>query len=96
MNCTSVLRGCDVLNRFYILKDRDVWETAALSTIDGRSVGDGGGLTDVTSLPDRCPATEPSGLFFTVADGEKFVTNSEDFNAFFFVSTFSPDLTNVC
>ena len=96
LNCTSTLRGCDVLNRFYILKDRDVWETATPSTIDGRSVGEGGDLTDVTSLPDRCPATEPSGLFFTVADGEKFVTNSEVFNAFFFVSTFSPDLTNVC
>ncbi|MEM9175835.1 MAG: PilC/PilY family type IV pilus protein [Myxococcota bacterium] len=96
LNCTSTLRGCDVLNRFYILKDRDVWEQASSSTIDGRDVNADGELTDVTLLPDDCPAIEPSGLFFTVADGEKFVTNSEVFNAFFFVSTFAPDLTNVC
>lgn len=36
------------------------------------------------------------GFFFSVADGEKFVTNSEVFNAFFFSSTFTPDLSNVC
>ena len=72
LNCTSSLRGCDVLNRFYILKDRDVWESGSAETIDGRDVDDGGDLTDVTSVPDDCPAIEPKGLFFTVADGEKF------------------------
>lgn len=96
LNCTSTLRGCTLMNRFYILKDRDVWEQGSPSTIDGRDVDADGELTDVTSLPDQCPAIEPRGLFFTVTDGEKFVTNSEVFNAFFFVSSFRPDLSNVC
>jgi hypothetical protein len=31
-----------------------------------------------------------------VVDGEKFVTNSEVFNSFFFISTFKPDLADKC
>ena len=42
MNCNSTTDGCTLFNRYYILKDRDVWETATPSTIDGRGVGDGG------------------------------------------------------
>jgi len=96
LNCSSALGGCDVGNRFYVLKDRDIWDTGSLETIDGRgsSTGD---LTDVTGFEDSCPRNiERSGFFFEVEDGEKFVTNSEVFNAFFFASTFRPDLTNAC
>jgi hypothetical protein len=83
------------MNRYYVLKDRDVWDAGTLSTIDGRAYPTGE-LTDITPEEDTCPAVQPRGFFFEVADGEKFVTNSEVFNAFFFASTFTPDLSNVC
>ena len=95
LNCSSTLRGCTLLNRYYVLKDRDVWDSGTLSTIDGREQPTGD-LTNVTALEDSCPGVMPRGFFFEVADGEKFVTNSEVFNAFFFASTFTPDLSNVC
>lgn len=95
LNCSSTVDGCTVLNRFYVLKDRDIWDGGTLATIDGRAESTGD-LTDVTNYEDSCPAVEPKGFFFTVPDGEKFVTNSEVFNAFFFISTFEPDLSNVC
>ncbi len=95
LNCSSTLRGCSLLNRYFVLKDRDVWDAGTLSTIDGRAYPTGE-LTDVTADEDTCPAVQPRGFYFEVADGEKFVTNSEVFNAFFFVSTFTPDLSNVC
>jgi len=95
LNCSSSLRGCDVLNRYYVLKDRDVWDAGLLATVDGREAPTGD-LTDLTTAPASCPAVEPEGFFFTVSDGEKFVTNSEVFNSFFFTSTFKPDLSNVC
>lgn len=96
LNCSSTLRGCTLLNNFYVLKDRDVWDQGTLSVIDGRATTAGGKLTDVTAYEASCPAVEPKGFFFSVADGEKFVTNSEVFNSFFFISTFNPDLTNMC
>ncbi len=96
LNCSSTLRGCTLMNRYFVLKDRDVWDTGTLATIDGGDVLAGGDLTDVTVYEDSCPGVEPKGFFFEVADGEKFVTNSEVFNAFFFASTFLPDLSNVC
>lgn len=95
LNCSSTLRGCSLLNRYYVLKDRDVWDSGTLTTIDGREEPTGE-LTDVTAFEDSCPGVMPRGFFFEVGDGEKFVTNSEVFNAFFFVSTFTPDLSNVC
>lgn len=96
LNCSSTLRGCTLGNRYYVLKDRDVWDQGTLATIDGRDDASGGELTDVTLFENQCPAVQPKGYFFEVADGEKFVTNSEVFNAFFFSSTFTPDLSNVC
>lgn len=90
------MNGCNLLNRFYILKDRDIWDTGTLSIIDGRDALGGGDLTDVTVFENACPNVEQSGLFFSVPDGEKFITNSEVFNAFFFSSTYSPDLSNAC
>lgn len=95
LNCSSTLNGCNLYNRYYILKDRDVWDSGTPTTIDGR-VYPTGGLTDVTPDEANCPAVQPEGFFFTVADGEKFVTNSEVFNGFFFASTFTPDLSNKC
>ncbi len=96
LNCSSTLNGCNLLNHFYILKDRDIWDTGTLSTIDGRPATGLGDLTDVTVYENACPTVEPNGLFFSVPDGEKFVTNSEVFNSFFFSSTYSPDLSNAC
>lgn len=96
LNCSSTLNGCNLLNRFYILRDRDIWDTGTLAEIDGRPAVDGGDLTDVTAFENACPTTEPEGFFFSVPDGEKFVTNSEVFNSFFFASTFVPDLSNAC
>ncbi|MEM9173702.1 MAG: PilC/PilY family type IV pilus protein [Myxococcota bacterium] len=95
LNCSSGLRGCDVPNRFYVVKDRDVWDSGTLATIDGRA-STTGDLTDLTTAEASCPAVAPEGFFFEVADGEKFVTNSEVFNSFFFTSTFKPDLSNAC
>ena len=95
LNCSSTLRGCNLLNRFFILKDRDVWDRGTLAVTDGRSYPTGQ-ITDVTAFEDSCPGVQPRGFSFSVADGEKFVTNSEVFNAFFFASTFKPDLANVC
>lgn len=94
LNCTSV-EGCNLKNAFFVLKDRDIWDSGAPATIDGR-VAPTGDLTDVTPYEDTCPATQPDGFFFSVADGEKFVTNSEVFDGFFFISTFKPDLSNSC
>jgi len=95
LNCSSTVGGCNLLNRYYILKDRDVWDYGAPATIDGRTYTTGD-LTDVTAFEDDCPAVQPKGFFFEIPDGEKFVTNSEIFNGFFFVSTFMPDLSNRC
>jgi len=95
LNCSSTLNGCNLLNRFYVVKDRDIWDNGMLATIDGRAIP-AGDLTDVTPYEDTCPAVTPKGYYFEVPDGEKFVTNSEVFNAFFFVSTFMPDLSNRC
>lgn len=95
LNCSSTLNGCTLINRFYVLKDRDIWDSGTLATTDGRAAPTGE-LTDVTALEDDCRPVEPKGFFFEVADGEKFVTNSEVFNSFFFTSTFTPDLSNLC
>ena len=95
LNCSSTLRGCNVLNKFYVLKDRDVWDGGTLATIDGRNYPTGN-ISDVTAYEDTCPVVQPKGFSFSVPDGEKFVTNSEVFNAFFFISTFKPDLSNMC
>ncbi|HIK84702.1 MAG TPA: hypothetical protein EYG08_06275 [Myxococcales bacterium] len=95
LNCSSTLNGCNLLNRFYIVKDRDVWDTGSLSEIDGREYTTGD-LTDTTPFEGDCPSVQPQGFFFEVADGEKFVTNSEIFNSFFFISTYRPDLSNQC
>ncbi|MBK7950149.1 MAG: hypothetical protein IPK00_15670 [Deltaproteobacteria bacterium] len=96
LNCSSTLRGCNLLNRFYVVKDRDIWDLGTLAVIDGRDYSLGGSLSDVTPYEDDCPAVQPKGFSFSVPDGEKFVTNSEVFNSFFFVSTFKPDLSNLC
>ncbi|MBY0401587.1 hypothetical protein K2X89_14930 [Myxococcota bacterium] len=95
LNCSSTLRGCNLLNKFYVVKDRDVWDLGTLAVIDGRDAPTGA-LTNVTPDENNCPTVTPKGFSFTVPDGEKFVTNSEVFNSFFFVSTFKPDLTNLC
>ncbi len=95
LNCSSTRDGCVLLNRYYVIKDRDVWDSSTPSVLDGRAAPTGQ-FTDVTLSEASCPAIEPQGYYFDVADGEKFVTNSEVFNGFFFVSTFRPDLSNVC
>ncbi len=95
LNCSSTLNGCNLLNRFYVVKDRDIWDNATLLPLDGRAAP-AGDLTDVTPFEDNCPVVEPAGFYFEVVDGEKFVTNSEIFDGFFFVSTFLPDLSNKC
>jgi len=97
MNCNSTTDGCTLFNRYYILKDRDVWDSGSPDTIDGRFAPTGD-LTDLTDFEDMCPSSvAPAGFFFSLAgDGEKFVTNSEVFNSFFFASTYKPDLSNAC
>lgn len=96
LNCSSTLNGCNLLNRFFVVKDRDIYDNGILSVIDGRPITGGGQLTDVTLLEDRCPAVGQQGFYFEVVDGEKFVTNSEVFASFFFASTYLPDLSNKC
>jgi len=95
LNCSSTSGGCDLLNRYYVIKDRDVWDSGTTTTLDGREAPTGN-FTNVTADEALCPAVEQEGFFFEAVDGEKFVTNSEVFNAFFFTSTFSPDLSNLC
>ena len=96
MNCSTTRDGCVLANRFYILKDRDIWDSGLPSAIDGQAYPTGD-LTDVTLLEDECPGVQPDGLFFSLGgDGQKFVTNTEVFNSFFFSSTFQPDISNVC
>ncbi|MCR9094746.1 MAG: PilC/PilY family type IV pilus protein [bacterium] len=95
LNCSSTRDGCVLLNRYYVIKDRDVWDGSSPSMLDGRAEPDGN-FTDVTLAEASCPAVEPEGYYFDVVDGEKFVTNSEVFNGFFFSSTFTPDLSNAC
>ena len=88
--------GCTLGNRYYVLKERDLWDSGQPATIDGRPATTGN-LTDVTLIEDSCPAVEPEGFFFSLlGNGEKFITNSEVFNSFFFASTFEPDISNVC
>lgn len=95
LNCSSSLNGCSLMNRFYVIKDRDIWDNGTLATIDGRAYPSGE-LTDVTADEADCPAIQPKGFYFEVVDGEKFVTNSEIFNSHFFTSTFTPNLLNIC
>jgi type IV pilus assembly protein PilY1 len=95
LNCSSALNGCTLRNRLYVVKDRDIWDGASPSMIDGRGAPTGE-MTDVTASEASCPAVEPAGYYVEGTDGEKFVTNSEVFNAFFFTSTFKPDLSNLC
>ncbi|MCP4908678.1 MAG: hypothetical protein GY910_27195 [bacterium] len=95
LNCSSTLGGCTLLNRFYVIKDRDIWDQGTLATIDGRAAPNGE-LANVTSDEADCPAIQPKGFFIEAVDGEKYVTNSEVFNSFFFTSTFTPDLTSLC
>jgi Tfp pilus tip-associated adhesin PilY1 len=83
------------MNRFYVLKDHDRYDSGTLYTIDGREYP-AGDLTDVGAYEDRCPAIQPDGYFYSVADGEKFTTNAAVFNSFFFVSTYTPDTSDVC
>jgi type IV pilus assembly protein PilY1 len=95
LNCSSTLNGCTLLNRFFVLKDRDVWDYGTTTAIDGRAFPTGD-LEDLTAEEDTCPIARPAGFYLEVADGEKFVTNSEVFNSFFFISTFKPDLADKC
>jgi type IV pilus assembly protein PilY1 len=79
-------------NRFYVVSDPDPYE--ALST--PLAVVDESSLTDVTS-DESCQSITTRGFFFTVANGEKFVTNSEIFARDVIVATFTPsDLTDPC
>ena len=95
LNCSSTSGGCTLNNRFYVLKDRDIWDNSVSVAIDGRAAPTGD-LLDTTPFEDDCPVVPQRGFYFEVPDGEKFVTNSEVFNRFFFTSTFTPDLTNAC
>jgi len=87
--------GCDVNNRFYVVRDLDPWDNGTPSTIDGREYTTGD-LTNVTAYQDTCPTVEPKGYFFDLPLGAKFTTNSVVFDGFFFVTAFDPAGATKC
>jgi hypothetical protein len=79
--------GEDENNRFYVMKDISPY-TATAATLDETD------LTDITGDEDGA-AIAGSGYFFTVADGEKFVTNFEIFAGHVIAATFTPSAPGV-
>ncbi len=77
-------------NRFYVMVDSDPYEVAAppLATITEADLTDFSGSQAAQTFANK-------GFYFSVADGEKFVTNVEIFNgkvlAGSFVATSNPD-----
>lgn len=79
-------------NRFYVVTDPDPYEQLAtpLALVTEAD------LTDVTS-DESCQSITTRGFYFKVANGEKFVTNSEIFARNVIVATFKPtDLADPC
>jgi type IV pilus assembly protein PilY1 len=72
-------------NRFYTIKDIDPLER--LGTPMGTLAETD--LTDFTAT-QSAQGFSNSGFYFTVADGEKFVTNSEIFNYYVYTASFAP------
>jgi type IV pilus assembly protein PilY1 len=85
-------------NRFYVLIDSDPYENVAGIPAQEETDTDGAGplqaLTNVTSST-TCSAINPPGYFFTVGDGEKFVTRTDIFAGYVIGATFAPDATAV-
>ena len=75
-------------NRFYVMIDSDPYEVAspALATITEANLTDFSGSASAQTFADK-------GFYFSVADGEKFVTNVEIFNGEVFAATFVPTPT---
>jgi type IV pilus assembly protein PilY1 len=80
-------------NRFYVLIDSDPYENVAGIPAQEEADTDGAGplqaLTNVTSST-TCSAINPPGYFFTVGDGEKFVTRTDIFAGYVIGATFAP------
>jgi type IV pilus assembly protein PilY1 len=79
-------------NRFWVMTDIDPYEKLGTP----QAVVTESDLTDVTS-DETCQSITTRGFFFTVDNGEKFVTNSEIFARNVIVASFTPtDLTDPC
>jgi type IV pilus assembly protein PilY1 len=72
-------------NRFYVMIDSDPYEVAspALATITEANLTDFSGSAAAQTFANK-------GFYFSVADGEKFVTNVEIFNGDVLAATFIP------
>jgi type IV pilus assembly protein PilY1 len=83
-------------NRFYVLIDTDPHENVAGIPAQEETDTDGAGplaaLTNVTSST-ACSAISPPGYFFTVGDGEKFVTRTDIFAGYVIGATFAPSVS---
>jgi len=73
-------------NRFYVMVDSDPFEMAgpALATITEADLTDFSGSDSAASFNNK-------GFFFSVADGEKFVTNVEIFSGNVIAASFTPN-----
>jgi hypothetical protein len=73
-------------NRFYVVMDLDPFEMAspALATITEADLTDFSGSDSAATFTNK-------GFFFSVADGEKFVTNVEIFSGNVIAASFTPN-----
>ena len=79
------LSGPDENNRMYTLRDIDPLENG----VSPASTLDEADLTDLTSI-QSCTSITSSGYFFSLADGEKIVTNVEIFAGLVLAGSFTP------
>jgi len=83
----------DENNRYYVVSDPDPFEFASpaipMAEEDDGSA-DPNRLIDISGTEDGSVAIPPRGFFFTVDNGEKFVTNTEIFAGHVIAATFKP------
>jgi type IV pilus assembly protein PilY1 len=86
----------EALNRFYVIKDTDPFESerdpADLPLVDA-DLAVGEDLTDTN--PKTCLASDESGFYFTGDQGEKFITDSVIFFGVVFTASYVPDPSSV-
>lgn len=79
--------GLDENNRFYVAKDADPENTLGVAAPVVET-----DLTDVSGS-SACASLSTPGYFFTLPDGEKFVTRTDIFAGLVFVASYVPPVT---
>ncbi|MFP6639571.1 MAG: PilC/PilY family type IV pilus protein, partial [Myxococcota bacterium] len=82
-------------NRFYVLKDRDPWETTGMPPASEARYNDFAGSTDFVPVDVATTCNYPDapeiGFYIEAVDSEKFITNSSIFFGDVYTLSFIPD-----